>query len=66
MLIRLMQMLLAVGGMIVVLRNGIVRVPGWGDATSMEPVHWQWHAGPFFLGLILIAVALALVKVRNE
>ncbi len=66
MLIRLMQMLLAVGGMVTMLRYGVVRVPGWGDATSMEPVHWEWHAGPFFLGLLLVVIALALVKVRNE
>jgi ABC-type thiamin/hydroxymethylpyrimidine transport system permease subunit len=58
---RLVQGVLAIAGMVLLLHYGVVRVPGFGEATTLHPVHWEWHTGPALLGILCIAGALALI-----
>jgi hypothetical protein len=63
---RLAQMATAILGMVLLLRYGIVRVPGWGEGSSTQPVHWEWHTGPALLGVLCIVVALGLIWARDR
>ncbi len=62
---RLVQMILAVGGMVLVLHYGVERTPPWGEATGL-PVHWNLHLMPFSIGMILIALAMALIWAKDR
>jgi hypothetical protein len=58
---RLVQGALAIAGMVLLLRFGVVRVPGFGEATTFQPVHWEWHTGPALFGILCILGSLALI-----
>ncbi len=62
---RAIQLVLAIGGMVLLLGYGIVRVPGWGSGNSMQPVHWEWHTAPGVLGIGGIVLALGLIWAKD-
>jgi hypothetical protein len=63
--VRIGQMALAVFGMVLLLRYGVVRDPAWGELTTGRPVHWTMHAMPVAGGLLCIVAALGLIFVRE-
>jgi hypothetical protein len=62
---RVIQLLLAVGGMVLAMRYGAERVPPWGDATGVPP-HWVLHMLPMSIGLIMIGLAMALIWAKDK
>jgi hypothetical protein len=65
MALRFGQMMLAVVGMWLVLARGLVRHPGWGDATGV-PVHWAVDPMPLVGGILCIVLALGLIWARDS
>ncbi len=61
MLVRMGQMAVAVLGMALILRYGIVRDPGWGETSSLHPVIWTIHWGALGAGVVCLLLTFVLI-----
>ncbi len=66
MAMRFGQMVLAVAGMVFVLRYGLERTPAWGEATGTLPAHWTVHPVALGVAIVCPALELGLISARNE
>jgi hypothetical protein len=62
---RAIQLALAVLGMVLVLRYGVVRNPPWGEPNGL-PVHWNVHVPALSIGSICIGLALGLIWAKDR
>lgn len=67
MLVRLVQMAIAVFGMALILHWGILRDPGWGETSALHPVIWTIHWVPLAGGILCLLITFAsMALVANE
>ena len=66
MALRIGQLALAILGMVLLLRYGVVRDPAWGEITYGHPPHWTLHTTPLAGGVLCLVVALGLIFFSEE
>ena len=66
MALRIGQLALAILGMVLLLRYGVVRDPAWGEITYGHPAHWTAHTMPLAGGVFCLVVAMGLIFISKE